>query len=164
MNHFDEMTVLLYLEGQLDADRAREVKEHAASCASVPSFTGCARERRRLASRITERGRRIGPCAACRGSRTRRCTVGLAHRSWPRRRRRIYVVELGSSSPGKRKRNKQASRREICSRCFSSAVHFGKDGTRCEAQWKSLAMATLGADSDVACCAAAFGARPPSPS
>jgi cytoskeletal protein CcmA (bactofilin family) len=34
MNHFDEMTVLLYLEGQLDAERAREVKEHAASCAS----------------------------------------------------------------------------------------------------------------------------------
>ncbi len=34
MNHFDEMTVLLYLEGQLDGERSREVKEHAASCPS----------------------------------------------------------------------------------------------------------------------------------
>ena len=33
MNHFDEMTVLLYLEGQLDAGRAREVSSHVASCA-----------------------------------------------------------------------------------------------------------------------------------
>ena len=34
MNHFDEMTVLLYLEGQLDGERSREVKEHAVSCPS----------------------------------------------------------------------------------------------------------------------------------
>ena len=34
MNHFDEMTVLLFLEGQLDAEHAREVKHHAASCSS----------------------------------------------------------------------------------------------------------------------------------
>ena len=34
MNHFDEMSCLLYLEGQLEPDRAREVAEHAASCAS----------------------------------------------------------------------------------------------------------------------------------
>jgi hypothetical protein len=33
MNHFDEMSCLLYLEGQLDAERAREVAEHAATCA-----------------------------------------------------------------------------------------------------------------------------------
>ena len=33
MNHFDEMTMLLYLEGQLDAERAREVSTHAATCA-----------------------------------------------------------------------------------------------------------------------------------
>jgi len=33
MNHFDEMNCLLYLEGQLEPDRAREVAEHAASCA-----------------------------------------------------------------------------------------------------------------------------------
>jgi cytoskeletal protein CcmA (bactofilin family) len=32
MNHFDEMTALLYLEGQLDASRAQEVSAHAASC------------------------------------------------------------------------------------------------------------------------------------
>jgi cytoskeletal protein CcmA (bactofilin family) len=32
MNHFDEMTGLLYLEGQLDADRAQEVKAHLSSC------------------------------------------------------------------------------------------------------------------------------------
>src|ERR1700756_1779450 len=40
MNHFDEMTVLLCLEGQLDAERAREVKEHAASCPSCRALLG----------------------------------------------------------------------------------------------------------------------------
>lgn len=34
MNHFDEMSCLLYLEGQLETERAREVAEHAASCAA----------------------------------------------------------------------------------------------------------------------------------
>jgi|HubBroStandDraft_6_1064221.scaffolds.fasta_scaffold00582_6 cytoskeletal protein CcmA (bactofilin family) len=33
MSHFDEMTALLYLESQLDADHAREIAAHAASCA-----------------------------------------------------------------------------------------------------------------------------------
>jgi cytoskeletal protein CcmA (bactofilin family) len=33
MNHFDEMTGLLCLEGQLDAAHAQEVRAHAASCA-----------------------------------------------------------------------------------------------------------------------------------
>ncbi len=33
MNHFDEMTGLLYLEGQLDPERAREVSAHMTSCA-----------------------------------------------------------------------------------------------------------------------------------
>ena len=32
MSHFDEMTALLYLESQLDADHARDVSTHAASC------------------------------------------------------------------------------------------------------------------------------------
>jgi len=32
MNHFDEMTALLYLEGQLDAEHASEVATHAADC------------------------------------------------------------------------------------------------------------------------------------
>jgi cytoskeletal protein CcmA (bactofilin family) len=32
MNHFDEMTGLLYLEGQLDDSRAEEARSHAASC------------------------------------------------------------------------------------------------------------------------------------
>ncbi len=32
MNHFDEMTALLYLEAQLEPDRAREVYAHAAEC------------------------------------------------------------------------------------------------------------------------------------
>jgi cytoskeletal protein CcmA (bactofilin family) len=33
VNHFDEMTALLLLEGQLDAAHVQEVKAHAASCA-----------------------------------------------------------------------------------------------------------------------------------
>jgi cytoskeletal protein CcmA (bactofilin family) len=32
MSHFDEMTALLYLESQLDADHARDIAAHAASC------------------------------------------------------------------------------------------------------------------------------------
>jgi cytoskeletal protein CcmA (bactofilin family) len=40
MNHFDEMTVLLYLEGQLDAERSQEVKAHAASCAACRALLG----------------------------------------------------------------------------------------------------------------------------
>ena len=32
MSHFDEMTALLYLEGQLDADHAREISAHAGTC------------------------------------------------------------------------------------------------------------------------------------
>jgi cytoskeletal protein CcmA (bactofilin family) len=40
MNHFDEMTVLLYLERQLDEDHAREVKAHAASCAACRALLG----------------------------------------------------------------------------------------------------------------------------
>jgi len=33
MSHFDEMTGLLYLESQLDAEHARDIASHAASCA-----------------------------------------------------------------------------------------------------------------------------------
>lgn len=33
MNHFDEMVCLLYLEGQLEPSRAREVAAHAGECA-----------------------------------------------------------------------------------------------------------------------------------
>ena len=33
MSHFDEMTGLLYLELQLDAEHARDIAAHAASCA-----------------------------------------------------------------------------------------------------------------------------------
>jgi cytoskeletal protein CcmA (bactofilin family) len=33
MSHFDEMTALLYLESQLDADHAQDVSSHAATCA-----------------------------------------------------------------------------------------------------------------------------------
>ncbi|MGA8143689.1 MAG: zf-HC2 domain-containing protein [Candidatus Acidiferrales bacterium] len=40
MNHFDEMTVLLYLEGQLDSERAKEVKAHAASCDACRALLG----------------------------------------------------------------------------------------------------------------------------
>lgn len=38
MNHFDEMTGLLYLEGQLDDSRAEEARSHAASCAECRSL------------------------------------------------------------------------------------------------------------------------------
>jgi cytoskeletal protein CcmA (bactofilin family) len=34
MNHFDEMTALLYLDAQLDTERAREIAAHATECSS----------------------------------------------------------------------------------------------------------------------------------
>jgi cytoskeletal protein CcmA (bactofilin family) len=40
MNHFDEMTALLYLEGQLDADRAQEVAAHRATCSTCRELLG----------------------------------------------------------------------------------------------------------------------------
>ena len=33
MNHYDEMACLLYLEGQLDPTRSRELAAHVAECA-----------------------------------------------------------------------------------------------------------------------------------
>jgi cytoskeletal protein CcmA (bactofilin family) len=44
MSHFDEMTGLLYLEGQLDDGQASEIKEHAASCVECRKLL-CALER-----------------------------------------------------------------------------------------------------------------------
>ena len=38
MNHFDEMTGLLYLEQQLDAAHAQDVRAHAASCQDCRSL------------------------------------------------------------------------------------------------------------------------------
>jgi cytoskeletal protein CcmA (bactofilin family) len=40
MNHFDEMAALLYLEGQLDPERAREIAAHAAECLSCRELLG----------------------------------------------------------------------------------------------------------------------------
>jgi len=34
MIHFDEMACLLYLEGQLDPERARELAAHTGECAA----------------------------------------------------------------------------------------------------------------------------------
>ncbi len=39
-DHFDEMTGLLYLEGQLEADRARGVSAHVAACGSCRELLG----------------------------------------------------------------------------------------------------------------------------
>jgi cytoskeletal protein CcmA (bactofilin family) len=40
MNHFDEMAALLYLEGQLDPERAREVSAHARACGQCRELLG----------------------------------------------------------------------------------------------------------------------------
>jgi cytoskeletal protein CcmA (bactofilin family) len=40
MNHFDEMTALMYLEGQLDRERAQEVSAHAAACSPCRELLG----------------------------------------------------------------------------------------------------------------------------
>ena len=38
MTHFDEMTCLLYIDGQLDAARAREIDVHLSECAACRSL------------------------------------------------------------------------------------------------------------------------------
>lgn len=40
MNHFDEMTALMYLEGQLDQERAQEVSAHATACSPCRELLG----------------------------------------------------------------------------------------------------------------------------
>jgi Putative zinc-finger len=40
MNHFDEMTALMYLEGQLDQERTQEVSAHAAACSPCRELLG----------------------------------------------------------------------------------------------------------------------------
>jgi putative zinc finger protein len=55
INHFDEMTCLLYLEGELDAPRAEELRAHAAACESCGAMLrALERESNGLASAFTE--------------------------------------------------------------------------------------------------------------
>ena len=93
MNHFDEMTVLLYLERQLDEDHAREVKAHAASCAACRALLGALETEGVWLRAIARSRRRIRPRAPHRSPRTRLRAMGLAHRSRPRRRRRLHGLE-----------------------------------------------------------------------
>ena len=55
MNHFDEMTCLLYLEGQLERPRAAELAAHAEGCAECRALLGALeRETRLLAQSLAE--------------------------------------------------------------------------------------------------------------
>ncbi len=55
MNHFDEMACLLYIEGQLDPARARELGAHMADCASCRDLLhALQRETALLSSALTE--------------------------------------------------------------------------------------------------------------
>jgi len=55
MNHFDEMACLLYLEGQLDPARARELAAHTGECAACRTLLHALdRETHALASALTE--------------------------------------------------------------------------------------------------------------
>jgi len=55
MNHFDEMACLLYLEGQLDAARSRELAAHAAECAPCRDLLhALERETTLLSNALTE--------------------------------------------------------------------------------------------------------------
>ena len=48
MTHFDEMTCLLYLDGQLDRERAAELSEHIDSCADCRTLLGALESESRL--------------------------------------------------------------------------------------------------------------------
>jgi cytoskeletal protein CcmA (bactofilin family) len=48
MNHFDEMTCMLYLDGQLDRARAAELATHAESCAECRQLLGVLEQESRL--------------------------------------------------------------------------------------------------------------------
>jgi len=55
VNHFDEMACLLYLDGQLDAPRSRELAAHADQCAACRSLLrALERESRLLTGALTE--------------------------------------------------------------------------------------------------------------
>ena len=55
MNHFDEMTCLLYLDGQLDPQRARELMAHAEECRECRALLGALeRESRWLREALVE--------------------------------------------------------------------------------------------------------------
>ena len=55
MNHFDEMACLLYLEGQLDPARAREIAAHVEECAACRDLLhALERESHLLSSALTE--------------------------------------------------------------------------------------------------------------
>lgn len=55
MNHFDEMTCLLYLDGQLEVAHARELSAHAGECAECRALLGALeRESRWLRDALTE--------------------------------------------------------------------------------------------------------------
>lgn len=55
MSHFDEMTCLLYLDGQLDAGRARELAAHCGECAECGALLGALeRESRWLHDALSE--------------------------------------------------------------------------------------------------------------
>ena len=55
MNHFDEMTCLMYLEGQLDEARSRELVAHTAECSSCRNLLrALTRETNLLSAALTE--------------------------------------------------------------------------------------------------------------
>jgi len=55
MNHFDEMTCLLYLDGQLEAAHARELSAHVGECSDCRALLGALeRESRWLRDALTE--------------------------------------------------------------------------------------------------------------
>ena len=92
MNHFDEMTGLLYLEGQLDADQARQVSTHVAR---APSAASCSTPWRRKASgcgKLCVRKRNRFPSRR-RGAGEPHGSLGLDRGARARHERRVHAVE-----------------------------------------------------------------------
>ncbi len=98
MIHFDEMACLLYLEGQLEDSRARELAAHAANARACRELLrSLERESKFLSGALTEEDESIP--ARLLGSQTRSCAVlGLVARLCGVCRERLLGVERWNRS------------------------------------------------------------------
>ena len=101
MSHFDEMTGLLYLEGQLEAEQEREVSAHLSSCAACRSLLQALQKENIWLKAGFARRRGIAACAIdarlrASGGAT---SVGLGIRLWESRRRGFTRSGAGLIDP-----------------------------------------------------------------
>ena len=133
MNHFDEMTCLLYLEGQLDADHAEGVRTHAAGCAECRGLLRALQTESVWLRESLEADDESVPARLGASSGARRRAVGLDYGAGIERGRSVHGVERIHRTVASAGGAGGIHAGKFTAPCFFSAVHSGKDGTRCEA-------------------------------